>query len=196
MTNSGWTVLDLAHNALRAAVAAVDADQWTLPTPCSAWTVAQVFQHALGDQQAYAGSLTGAGFPEDNPFAPSGVLAGDPVETLERALTATAAAYSAVPVDDPAVAVPLPHGPLHARVAAGAAALDAAVHGWDLAVATGRRPLLDDGLAGELLAVAAEIVEPVRAFAFAPALPTVAADGPTATLLKFLGRDPAWSPTP
>lgn len=194
MANSGWDVVDQAHEVLRAAVRGVGADQWELRTPCSDWNVTQVFQHAVGDQQAYAGSLTGAGFPEENPFEPSGTLADDPTAMLERALDATAAAYTEVKVDDSEVAVPLPQGPLPAAVAAGAAALDAAVHGWDIAVATGQRPLLDDALAEQLMAVVPGIVEPVRAFAFAPALTSADEDTPLAALLKYVGRDPHWSP--
>lgn len=194
MSNSGWDVLDRAHAALRAAVAGTRSDQWTRPTPCAEWTVAQVVQHAVGDQQAYAGALTGSGYPEDDPFAPSDVLTEDAVEMVDKALAASTAAYAAVRPDDAHVAVPLPQGPLPATVAAGAAALDAAVHAWDIAVATGQRPLLGDELASALLAVAPEIVEPVRAFAFAPALDTGDAATPTATLLGYLGRDPSWAP--
>jgi hypothetical protein len=52
---------------------------------------------------------------------------------------------------------PLPIGPLSAEVAAGACALDAAVHAWDIAVATGQPSPLPDELAEALLAVAKEI---------------------------------------
>lgn len=194
MANSGWDVLDQAHEALRAAVAGVGTDQWGAPTPCSMWTVTQVFQHATGDQQAYAGSLTGAGFPEENPFEPSGTLSADPLEMLDKAIAATVAAFSGVARGQDAVPVPLPQGPLRAEVAVGAAALDAAVHAWDIAVATGQRPLLDDALSSTLLEVAPEIVEPVRAFAFAPPLGSAAGESPRDTLLRYVGRDPAWTP--
>jgi uncharacterized protein (TIGR03086 family) len=193
MTTNSWTVLDNAHSALRAAVAGVAQDQWTSRTPCTEWTVAQVLQHAIGDQQAYAGALTGAGFPDFDPFAPTGDFATDPHGMLESALTATRTAYAGVGADQTEVAVPLPQGPLPARIAAGAAALDAAVHAWDIAVATGQRPLLDDELAEQLLAVAPQIVEPVRAFAFSPAISTEPTESATARLLKYVGRDPAWA---
>jgi len=193
MTGSSWNILDQAHDALRAAVDGVKQGQWDAATPCEAWTVAQVLQHAVGDQQAYAGVLTGSGFPDFDPFAPTGELGDDPRAALEVALSATAEAYQGVAHDAAEVAVPLPQGPLPANVAAGAAALDAAVHAWDIAVATGQRPLLDDALSAELLAIAPQVVEPVRAFAFAPAMATEGADSPTAQLLKYLGRDPSWS---
>jgi uncharacterized protein (TIGR03086 family) len=193
MTNSSWSILDQAHEALRAAVDGVGEDQWGAPTPCENWTVAQVLQHALGDQQAYGAVLTGAGFPDFDPFAPTGEFATDPRSALETALSATADAYRSVAPDAAEVAVPLPQGPLPATVAAGAAALDAAVHAWDIAVATGQRPLLDDELATQLLPIAPQVVEPVRAFAFAPALGTDGSDSPTTQLLKYVGRDPSWS---
>jgi uncharacterized protein (TIGR03086 family) len=195
MSNSGWDVLDRAHQVLRAAVAGVDAAQWDQPTPCSDWTVTQVLQHAVGDQQAYAGSLTGTGFPEENPFAPSGALTFDALTFVEQGLGSSAAAFSSVAVDDPSVPVPLPQGLLAAPIAVGAAALDAAVHGWDIAVATGQRSLLADDLSAQLLDVAKEIVEPLRAFAFAPAFDDAPAESATASLLRFLGRDPRWQPT-
>ena len=192
MSNSGWVVLDRAHHTLRTAVAGIGDDQWGAATPCSEWTVTQVFHHAVGDQQAYAGSLTGTGFPEENPFQPSGTLTGDPQRTLDKALAATASAYAGVSADQAEVPVPLPQGPLSAAVAAGAAALDAAVHAWDIAVATGQQPLLDDALAAMILEVAPEIVEPVRAFAFAPPLTGLSGDSPRDALLRYVGRDPAW----
>jgi hypothetical protein len=59
MVSSGGDVLDASHEALRTAVPAVPADGRHLPTPCAAWSVAQVFQHAVGDQIGYAAALTG-----------------------------------------------------------------------------------------------------------------------------------------
>src|SRR5262249_12317802 len=96
------------------------------------------------------------------------------------------------------VPVPLPQGRLPAWLAVGACALDAAVHSWDIAVATGQPSPLDDALATDLLPVAREIVEPLRGFAYAAALgPAADADAATPRaadeLLRYLGRDPAWS---
>src|SRR5262245_54290846 len=124
-SQDGWPILDRAHSALRSVVATVASTDWQRPTPCEAWTVAQVFQHAAGDQQGYAGVLTGSGFPSFDPFAPSGVLDGDPDALLEPALTASRAAFAQVAPDDPEVPVPLPQGRLPAWLAVGACALDA-----------------------------------------------------------------------
>ncbi|GAA0372778.1 hypothetical protein NE235_30775 [Actinoallomurus spadix] len=78
-------------------------------------------------------------------------------------------------------------------VRSGPAALDAAVHAWDIAVATGRPSPLAPGLAERLLPVAETLAEPLRGFAYAPALDPRPADDATAALLRYLGRDPEWT---
>jgi uncharacterized protein (TIGR03086 family) len=190
---STWTVLDRAHAALLATTTPLTSADLGLGTPCTQWTVAQVLQHAAGDQLAYAATITGHGGPTEDPFAPSGALAGTPAELVEPALAAAAAAFATV---DPAgtTPTPLPQGALPAATAAGAAALDAAVHAWDIAVATGQASRLDDDLAAELLPVARALVEPLRQYgAYAAALEPRADDVPSAELLRYLGRDPRWS---
>jgi uncharacterized protein (TIGR03086 family) len=189
-----WTVLQRSHVALRTAIGGVPDGGWTAPTPCEAWTVTQVLQHAAGDQQGYAAVLTGDGFPTEDPFAPSGRLAGSPADLLEPALAAAAAAFGAVQPGQPAVAVPLPGGPFPAETAVGACGRDAAVHAWDIAVATGQPSPVDDALAAELLPTARAIVDPLRGFAYAPALPGDSSDGALDELLRYLGRNPRWTP--
>lgn len=74
----------------------------------------QVLQHSSGDQQGFAAVLSGAGFPTDDPFSPSGILTTTPSELLEPSLAAAAAAFAEVPTDATGVAVPLPGGPFPA----------------------------------------------------------------------------------
>ena len=52
---------------------------------------------------------------------------------------------------------------------------------------------LDDAIADELVTVAAQIVEPLRGFAYAPALEGGSGTGLDG-LLRYLGRDPGWTP--
>jgi len=196
MTEHTWNVITESLDLLAAAAASIsDADR-DAPTPCSQWTVTQVLQHAAGDQLAWAAALgTGTG-PADNPFAPSGHLDGGVDDLLSPALTTARTAWAGVTADDDKVPTPLPQGPLPAQVAAGACALDAAIHAWDIAVALGRPGFLPDPLAGRLLPVAREIVEPLRQFgAYAQALPPRPDDSTAAQLLRYLGRDPQWRPT-
>ncbi|MFZ3500087.1 TIGR03086 family metal-binding protein [Streptomyces sp. 5.8] len=196
MTVSKWDLLDQAYDALRSVAGAVPAGALGAPTPCDQWNVGQVLQHAAGDQLAYAGRLTGGPGPAEDPFAPTGVLAGSPAELLEPALAA-AEAFAGVEPGTAEVAVPLPPFTLDAETAVAAAALDAAVHAWDIAVATGQASPLTPALAAALSPAARALAEPLRGFAYAPALlpaPDPDAD-PVGALLAFLGRRPDWTPS-
>jgi uncharacterized protein (TIGR03086 family) len=186
-------LLSAAHQALQTAVLAVAPDDWEGRTPCDQWNVTQVLQHAAGDQLAYAAAITGVPGPAENPFAPSGHLAGPPLALLTPALADSAQAWSTVKDDDPDVPTPLPQGSMPAWLAGGACALDAAVHAWDIAVATGQDSPLTSSIAGPLLAVARQIVEPLRGFAYAPTLEPAADDDDAALLLRYLGRRPDWN---
>ncbi|MDH6514243.1 uncharacterized protein (TIGR03086 family) [Streptomyces sp. SAI-135] len=193
--SSGWGVLDASHEALRTAVRAVPADGWHLPTPCTDWTVAQVFQHAVGDQIGYAAALTGEPGPDFNPFAPSGEMAGvDPQVFLEDALARAAKAWAGVARDATEVPVPLPPHQLSPWSGSAACGLDAAVHAWDIALATARPSPLTPELARPLLKLARETVEPLRSYgAYSAALAPEPGDDDVAALLRYLGRDPGWS---
>ncbi|MEV5708571.1 TIGR03086 family metal-binding protein [Actinoallomurus sp. NPDC052274] len=193
MTATSWSLLEQAHNALRASAAELGDADWAAKTPCEQWNVAQVLRHAAGDQRAYAAAISGDGGPEENPFDPATDAPGDPKDLLESAVRVSARAFATVSPDAQTVPTPLPQGPMTAETAVGAAALDAAVHAWDIAVATGRPSPLHAELSERLLPVARAIAEPLRGFAYAPALDPRPADDATAALLRYLGRDPEWT---
>jgi uncharacterized protein (TIGR03086 family) len=196
MATTTWTILDRAHTALRDTAAALTTADLGRATPCDEWNVAQVLQHSAGDQLAFASAITGQDGPAENPFSPSGILTGTPAELVGPSLAATAAAFATVPPTGTTRTPLPPHDALPAATAAGAAALDAGVHAWDIAAATGQPSPLDDDLAAQLLPVARIIVEPLRQYgAYAPALDTSVGDGAAAELLRYLGRDPHWTPS-
>ncbi|WP_214408813.1 TIGR03086 family metal-binding protein [Sphaerisporangium fuscum] len=184
-----------AHSYLRTVVAGVSEERWAGRTPCTEWTVRQVLNHARLDQQAYRVAITGEGGPESDPFAPADALDADPVRRLDEVLSPVSAAWSTV--DPGAESVPTPLGPMPVWLGAGACALDAGVHAWDIAVATGQDLPMTEDLAEGLTAVAEQIVDHLRdSFGvFAPALPDPHGeeDHRAAALLRFLGRDPHWS---
>ncbi|MBE3015930.1 TIGR03086 family protein [Microbispora sp. NEAU-D428] len=191
-TTASWrTLLTQAHDALRDAVAGVGSQAWDAATPCEKWSVTQVLQHATGDQIAYAAAITGGPWPSEDPFSPSGHIEGDPAAHLATALDASAGAWATVDGDAEQVPVPLPQGPMPAWLAAGACALDAAVHAWDIAMATGQPSPLTPQMARPLMEVATRIVEPLRAYgAYAPALEAGDDADEVAVLLAYLGRRP------
>ncbi|MFI6069810.1 TIGR03086 family metal-binding protein [Micromonospora sp. NPDC051227] len=192
MAAAQWRiVLEQAHEALRTTVEGVPADAWERPTPCERWNVTQVLQHAAGDQLAFAAAIDGGPGPAEDPFAPSGRIDGDKLADLRAALDASARAWKSIADDAPEVPTPLPQGKLPAEVGAVACALDAAVHAWDIAVATGQPSPLGAELARPLLVAARQIVEPLRAYgAYAPAIDPAQEADEVVALLSYLGRDP------
>ena len=193
-TKTGWDVLDEARAMLRQVVAGVPAGGWSRPTPCQAWSVSQVLQHAALDQQVWCAVVGGTEPPGEDPFVPSGQLGGEPVAYVEQALNSSVHPWTVIDKDAGPVLTPLPQGAMEPAAAAGAAALDAAIHAWDIAVATGQESPLTPELARSLIPVAQNIVEPLRAYGVyaAPLEPGTGADE-TAALLAYLGRRPAWT---
>jgi uncharacterized protein (TIGR03086 family) len=195
---TGWEILDAARAMLRAAAAGVPAGAWLRPTPCTEWSAAQVLQHAALDQRVWGAALAGTPLPADNPFAPSGQFGTEPVTYADRALAESAPPWASLGQQAGPVLTPLPQGEMEPARAAGAAALDAAIHAWDIAVATGQGSPLTDELARSLRPVAEDIVEPLRGFgAYArPVDPETLGRpaGDAAALLCYLGRRPDWAP--
>ncbi|MET7702585.1 TIGR03086 family metal-binding protein [Streptomyces sp. NPDC005485] len=190
----GMELLTRAHNYLREVTAAVPEQAWGAPTPCSEWTVRQVLNHARLDQQAYGAAITGAGQPDSDPFHPADALDTDAQAVLDKVLRDVADAYAQLPVGTEQVPTPL--GPLPYALAAAAAAMDAAVHAWDMAVATGQDAPLEDDIAEGIRLAADGLVDHLRdSFGvFAPAREAAEGAGPAESLLAFLGRDPHWTP--
>ncbi|GAA4851067.1 hypothetical protein GCM10023221_33190 [Luteimicrobium xylanilyticum] len=196
MSPTIFPVLDRAHAALATVAAGVTADQLAAPTPCSDWTVAQVLQHAASDQRAYAQAITGTDGPDGDPFAPTGTLDTTVEALVGPAVAASSGAFATVDATA-TTPVPVPPGQLPGSDAAAAAALDAGVHAWDLAAATGQPSPLDDDLAAPLLALAQQIVEPLRQWGAYAAVVPAGTDEPAQPvvdeLLRYLGRDPRWT---
>lgn len=187
-------VLDESLAALRSVVAGVPEGAWERRTPCSEWNVTQVLQHAAGDQIAWAATVGGGAFPTENPFEPSGHLSAGPKALIDEALARAEAAWATVAPDAAEVPTPLPTGPMPYALAAAACALDAVVHAWDIAVATGLPSPLTPALARGVLPAAQAIADPLRGFAFQAALESQPGDDDVAALLRYLGRDPEWTP--
>jgi uncharacterized protein (TIGR03086 family) len=189
-------VLSTAFDALRHATAgAVASGRLDDPTPCSEWTVAQVLFHAAGDQHAWASMVGSASLPSYDPFNPPRRLEGGVEEAVTKAIDVAMANWAGVDPATESVHTPLPPVPtMTPALAAAACALDAAVHAWDVAVATGQPTPLTAALAERLMPAARATAEPLRGFAYAAALPAQPGDDPADALLRYLGRSPNWTP--
>ncbi|MFE0581894.1 TIGR03086 family metal-binding protein [Streptomyces sp. NPDC058874] len=192
MAVDGFTLLADAHDYLLAAVRGVPTAAWGDPTPCTGWTVRQVLNHARLDQQALVMQITGVA-PATDPFEPPDTTSGDPVAELAAVLKETLAAWESRRGDE---SVPTPMGPMPADAGTAAAALDAGIHAWDIARATGQDLPLTEEMAEALEDIAARIVDFVRdSFGkYAPPLTVPEGASRAEKLLAFTGRDAHWSP--
>jgi uncharacterized protein (TIGR03086 family) len=189
-----FEVLTTSLAALRGVARATSADQIDQPTPCAEWTVGQVLMHAAGDQHGWAAIVGSADKPAYNPFDPPRDAEGGLGAAVEAAVDVATRTWAGLTAAIEPLPTPLPPVPFLApELAAAAAALDAAVHAWDVAVATGQPSPLTDRLARELRPAAEATVEPLRGFAYGPALAPVPGEGDADALLRYLGRDPRWA---
>lgn len=152
--------------------------QWERPTPCTAWSVRDVVEHLTAGNHATASAL------RDGPGQVGTSVPKDFKESADELLRAFAEPGAV----DRVVAVPLGRVPgvvaLHLRL------VEALVHGWDLARATGQAARFDDETAERALAFTLDKLADVPAdrSPFGPPQP-VAADAPALDrLAACLGR--------
>ncbi len=193
---SEHTVEDLTkvhHRALDATgviVAGIGADQWHEPTPCEGWDVATLANHVVAGNLWAAELAAGKTIDEVGDALDGDQLGDEPAAAYRASAAAAAAAFEAPGALDAPCAVS--YGPVPGSVYIGHRTIDVAIHGWDLAVATGQDSTLDP----ELVAACAAIVEPQLQLLQASGMfrdrgaPPEDAD-PQMRLLWWLGREQA-----
>jgi uncharacterized protein (TIGR03086 family) len=171
-------LLDRSLGYTRVALSTVGPDR-SGPSPCAGWSLADLLAHMDDGLDAFLEAAGGA-VRVEVPHQP-----GADLEVLQTKACHLLGVWSG---RAPAYVV-VGDRPAPTPVIVAAAALEIAVHGWDVAQATGVRHHLPDDLGHALLPVAHAVVAPEdRPARFA--LPQVPARdmGPTAELLGFLGR--------
>lgn len=184
------TTMAAACAATERIVENVRDDELGLPTPCHEWDVRSLLNHLVGSLMLGEALLSGS--PPAVMMGPgelpeSDVLDPDPL----KAYRAAAERLLATATDDALAKLhSTPLGDMPGAILAGFTTLDIAVHGWDLAVATGQDPTLDEPLATTVLAFARQTISPeMRAPRIGPEV-SVDATSVTDELVAFLGRNP------
>src|SRR5215472_4376067 len=171
-----YEAFDSAIASTAVIVKTVRADQAGAPTPCTEWDVRDLLNHVIGT--LWLSEALFAGHAPRHPMAPGGLpgtdLAGE--DPAAAYADASAAALTAAGTGDTLTRVhPTPLGDMPGPALAGFTTLDIAVHGWDLARATGQPADLDGRLAAHVLAFAEQALTPgTRAPRIGPALPVPA----------------------
>ena len=169
----------------RSRLDAVDASQWTLPTPCADWDVRALVNHVVGEELWTVPLVDGATIEEVGDQFDGDLLGDDPMTV------GLAAATEAADVVDRRLpaggTVQLSFGVVPIEEYVQQLSADHLVHSWDLAVATGQDLSLDLELVHDVSEWYAEREEMYRdAGAVGPAMP--ASDDPQSALLASFGR--------
>jgi uncharacterized protein (TIGR03086 family) len=184
----GARLLKPSINYALGAVLAVTPELLSRPTPCRGWDLRMLLRHAT-ESVAAIGEGIEAGRVGLDPAAEDGDLAADPARAFrDRAghlLDAcTGPGYQRQVIE-------IAGCPLAASVMAAAAALEVAVHGWDISRTCGQRQPIPPALATSLLAIAPALVPRTgRQPLFAAPVTIPATAGPSDRLAAFLGRTP------
>jgi uncharacterized protein (TIGR03086 family) len=190
----GARLLEPSISYVLGVVPAVTPELLARSTPCAEWDLRMLLGHACESLAAFSEGLE-AGRVGLDPAAPDEVLAADPARAFRdrarRLLNVWTGPGPQRPVIDIAGC------PLAARVMAAAAALEVAVHGWDVSRACGQRQPIPRALATSLLAIAPVLVpRDGRPPLFAAPVTVAATASPSSRLAAFLGRSPASRPSP
>ncbi|WP_216897157.1 TIGR03086 family metal-binding protein [Nocardia alni] len=172
-------------------------DHLDRPTPCAAWTVADLLAHMTVQHRGFAAAARGNG--ADLTVWQVRPLAAYPVGDYTKAAADVTAAYTQPDVLERIFDLPEfgPGAQLPGSMAIGAHFIDYVIHAWDMARALDLPYRLDD----DFVVPALEITKMVPTgddyrnapgAAFAPELPATEDAAPLDRILTFLGRSPSW----
>jgi uncharacterized protein (TIGR03086 family) len=168
---------------------AVTPELLSCPTPCGEWDLRMLLRHGCESLAAFGEGIE-AGRVDLDPAAEDGGLAADPARAFRDRAGLLLDAWTGPGRRHQVVEIA--GCPLAAGVMAAAAALEVAVHGWDISRACGQRQPIPRALAIDLLAVAPVLVpREGRHPLFAEPVAVAATAGPSDRLAAFLGRSPA-----
>jgi uncharacterized protein (TIGR03086 family) len=170
-------------------VLAVTPELLSHPTPCPDWDLRMLLRHTSESLAAFGEGIE-AGRVGLYPAAEDDDLAADPVRAFRDRACQLLDAWTS-PCYQRQV-IEIAGCPLAAGVMAATAALEIAVHGWDISRACGQRQPMPRALATGLLALAPVLVPRTgRHPLFAAPVTTGATADPSDRLAAFLGRSPA-----
>jgi uncharacterized protein (TIGR03086 family) len=178
-----------AMAAARTYIDGVRADQWHLPTPCSEWDVKQIANHIIGEN-LWAGELYQGKTIEQVGSRLDGDLAGDDPAAAYRSSVTVASKIVTAPGAMEATCH-LSFGDHTGSDYGAQLFMDALIHGWDIATATGQDTRLDPVLVAACLPIAEQLTSQFRsAGVFGEDLSTSAEADPQTKLLALVGRRP------
>ena len=171
-------------------IARVQPEQASLPTPCRAWDVRALVNHVVHDVRQFTARVSGAQWEQHD----TDLIGDDWIGEYRTAAGALLAAWRREGALDGMVQ--LPFGEVPATWLVNQQIADLAVHGWDIARATGQSTDFDPELGHVALEWARENLRPQfrgaegSGRAFGPEVPVPESASLYDRLAAFFGRDP------
>ncbi|KAA1415512.1 TIGR03086 family protein [Nocardioides humilatus] len=175
----GVALLERALGYARAALATVTPDHLWQPTPCDGWHLGDLLAHMEDSLDAFAEGAHGAIGLHSAAPAPL----PERIATLQAKACGLLGAWSAATAD----VVDVGGRPMAVGTITRLAAVEIAVHGWDVSRTTGAGLPLPDAFAEALLPTALALALEQHG-EFGTAVPVSADAGPDRRLLALLGR--------
>ena len=173
--------------ATREYVDAIRDDQWQLPTPCTEWNVRQVTNHLIGENLWARELFQGKTIAEVGSALDGDLTGNDPAAAFRESVTAASDAVT--PPGAMEAVCHLSFGDHSGADYANQLFMDALIHGWDIATATGQDTRLQPDLVQACMPVAEEMTRRFRsAGVFGDDLPVKPGANPQTRLLATLGR--------
>jgi uncharacterized protein (TIGR03086 family) len=136
MDNNPTALLDEAQQETSRLVAAITPEQWSAPTPCTAWSVRDLLNHLVAGNRWFAAMARGEDI-ERSAFA-GDQLGDDPVASYRDSAQELQQAVEAPGALDRTYTLPVGRLPGPAMVTL--RLIETITHGWDLGRATGQTP--------------------------------------------------------
>lgn len=179
-------LIERAYDQAAEVVARIQPDQLELPTPCDRWTVRQVLNHMVGGVHMFA--MGALGEAPDLEAVSGDLLGDDPSAAFSEAARIAYQAWHSEGALEREVTIPV--GAFPGFVTANICLFEAAVHTWDLAVATGQPFEIDPEVASTCIEFTSGFGEQQRQGPFGPAVAPAEDATDTERLVAWLGRRP------
>jgi uncharacterized protein (TIGR03086 family) len=185
--------LQRAVDQTAAIISRVQPDQADLSTPCSSFDVRALVSHVIADVGMFTATAEGAKREQRE----GDVLGEEWAGSFRTAADRLLAAWRRGGVTGRTLTLPM--GEVPAEWSVGQQVADLAVHGWDIAKATGQSTDLDDELARSSLEWAEQNLRPqfrgdeASGMSFGPEVSVPEDAAPYDRLAGFFGRDPGWT---
>lgn len=180
-----------AMQATRRFVAAVKKDQWHNATPCAEWDLHALVNHVVNENRWVPELMAGKTVAEVGKKLDGDLLGTDPLKAYDGSVAAATQAMRAAGAMTKTAHVS--YGDISGADYAKDLALDALIHGWDMAKATGQDATLDTEMVAWVYGnVQAQAKELAASGAFGTPQRAAANADMQTKLLALLGRKATW----